>query len=307
MPKGRCKATTSKKGPCGQRAGPSGYCHLHNPALVEAKRKEAEAITAKSKRLNEALAVLTDTCEARGWSWVIESIDQKDYRYASFNVSRLIDNGSFGEQVTGLCEVTVDSGVKVSVQKTSFHGYGMTVLRDAFSDALGRLPWLESPTKKPTPQTGQPPAPERLEPLFRRFPQIVRQLRRRHDDRPTLEISDEYDVQDLLHAVLRGLFNDVRSEESTPSYAGGAARMDFLLKNEKTVVETKMATAKLKDKLIGEQLIIDIQRYRTHPDCQRLVCFVYDPDGNVKNPEGLEKDLSGKQGNLEVKVIVAPR
>ena len=42
-----------------------------------------------------------------------------------------------------------------------------------------------------------------LEKLFNRFYQVARQLRSRHDERPTLDISDEYDVQDLLHSLLK--------------------------------------------------------------------------------------------------------
>ena len=37
---------------------------------------------------------------------------------------------------------------------------------------------------------------------------IARQLRERHDNRATLETEDEYDVQDLVHALLRWDFND---------------------------------------------------------------------------------------------------
>lgn len=66
-----------------------------------------------------------------------------------------------------------------------------------------------------------------------RFHSVSRQLRQRHSARPTLDISDEYDVQDFLHALLRLFFDDVRAEEWTPSYAGQSARMDFLLKNER--------------------------------------------------------------------------
>ena len=55
--------------------------------------------------------------------------------------------------------------------------------------------------------------------LCSRFHTVVRQLRHRHDGRDTLDISDEYDVQDLLHALLRIYFNDIREEEHTPSYA----------------------------------------------------------------------------------------
>jgi REase_DpnII-MboI len=34
-----------------------------------------------------------------------------------------------------------------------------------------------------------------------------------------MDIKDEYDVQDLLHAILRAFFDDVRPEEFVPSYA----------------------------------------------------------------------------------------
>jgi hypothetical protein len=68
-----------------------------------------------------------------------------------------------------------------------------------------------------------------------------------------------------------------------------------------------MASGSLNDKKIGEQLIVDIERYQAHPDCDRLVCFVYDPDHHIRNPIGLEKDLSRKDEKLEVIVVVAPK
>jgi hypothetical protein len=72
-----------------------------------------------------------------------------------------------------------------------------------------------------------------------RFHDVVRQLRGRHDDRTTLEVTDEYDVQDFLHALLRVFFTDIRPEEWTPSYAGQSSRVDFLLKPEQILVEVK--------------------------------------------------------------------
>ena len=80
---------------------------------------------------------------------------------------------------------------------------------------------------------------DNLELIFSRFHKVARQLRSRYNGRKTLEIEDEYDTQDLLHALLQLYFNDIRAEEWTPSYAGGCARMDFLLKNEKIVIEVK--------------------------------------------------------------------
>ncbi len=131
--------------------------------------------------------------------------------------------------------------------------------------------------------------------------------RARHSNRQTLEVEDEYDVQDLIHGLLRLDFDDIRDEEWTPSYAGGASRVDFLLKNEFVVVEVKRARKGLADKELGKQLIIDIARYQAHPDCRTLVCFVYDPEGRIANPAGLERDLSTLTDRIEVRVIVAPR
>jgi hypothetical protein len=140
-----------------------------------------------------------------------------------------------------------------------------------------------------------------------KFHLVSRQLRERHDSRPTLDVDDEYDTQDLLHALLRLHFDDIRPEEWTPSYAGGSARMDFLLKQEKIVVEVKKTRKGLGVKEVGEQLIVDIQKYQKHPDCKALICFIYDPEGRIANPRGLENDLNGNKSGINVQVIVAPK
>lgn len=76
-------------------------------------------------------------------------------------------------------------------------------------------------------------------------------------------------MQDLLNALLRLYFYDIRPEEYTPSYAGKTARVDFLLKNEK------------------------------------IVCFVYDPEERIRNPISIVNDLN-KQHNGFVTVIIKP-
>lgn len=146
-----------------------------------------------------------------------------------------------------------------------------------------------------------------IEHLCKRFHLVAQQLRSRHKDRTTLEIEDEYDVQDLMHALLRTDFEDIRPEEWTPSYAGKSARVDFLLKEYSIVIEVKKTRKGLASKEVGDQLIIDIARYKVHPECKQLICFVYDPEGRVGNPASIENDLNGKHNDLEVLVIIAPR
>ena len=141
--------------------------------------------------------------------------------------------------------------------------------------------------------------------IIDRFHLVAKQLRNRYNSRETLDINDEYDVQDLFHSLLYIYFNDVRAEEWTPSYAGKCSRQDFLLKNEKIVIEIKKTRKGLSVKELGDQLIIDIARYKSHPDCKTLVCFVYDPEERILNPAGIESDLTSNTEELNtiVKII----
>ena len=143
--------------------------------------------------------------------------------------------------------------------------------------------------------------------LCRRFHLFAHQLRDRHHDRRTVRVVDEYDVQDLIHALLKLHFDDVRAEEVTPSVAGKSGRMDFLLKAERVAIETKMTRQNLGEKEIGDELIIDLRRYRSHPDLGTLVCLVYDPLGLCRAPAALENDLTGVDDGFRSVVIVCPR
>ncbi len=150
---------------------------------------------------------------------------------------------------------------------------------------------------------------ERLIRILSRFHRFTKQLKRRQGRStiPIIEVQNEYDVQDLLHALLKLEFDDVRAEEYTPSYAGSNSRIDFLLKKEEIVVEVKKSSEKLKDKEIGVQLNDDIAKYKTHPNCKVLYCFIYDPQELLSNPDGLENDLSKDTEEFKVKVIIIPK
>lgn len=146
-----------------------------------------------------------------------------------------------------------------------------------------------------------------LKVICSRFHLAAKQLQERHDKRPTLEVKDEYDVQDFLHSLLQIHFDDIRPEEWTPSYAGSRSRMDFLLKSDHIVIEAKITRAGRANKEVANELTIDAARYRTHPDCKVLVCFVYDPNGTIKNPRGFEADLTQlSDSRLKVLPTVAP-
>ena len=168
------------------------------------------------------------------------------------------------------------------------------------------FPWTGKKEAKQLEAEAEKPI-EVLARICSKFHLIARKLRNRHDNRTPLDVADEYDVQDLLLALLVLYFDDIRPEEWTPNYAGQSARMDFLLKKEKIVVEVKMTRKGLADKEIGNQLIVDIERYKEHLDCDTLVCFIYDPEGRITNPQGLKGDLqSQSKDNLKVLARINP-
>jgi len=186
---------------------------------------------------------------------------------------------------------------------------GVENVRSVTNAVLARVKRSPACLKSAQLSPGTSTAPERIEALYRigeRFHLVAKQIRTRRQGRPTLDVADEYDVQDLFHALLRIPFDDVRPEEWTPSYAGGGSRVDFLLPEIEAVVEIKKSRPGLSARELGEQLIVDIAKYKRHPNCRTLFCFVYDPDGRIVNPRGIENDLNANQDDLMVRVLIAP-
>ena len=147
---------------------------------------------------------------------------------------------------------------------------------------------------------------EKIELICNKFHKVSQQVRSRYSERPTLEINDEYDVQDLFHSLLTLYFSDIRREEWISSYAGANSRADFLLKTEQIVIEIKKTRAGHTNQKLGEELIIDIDKYQAHPDCKKLVFFIYDPERRITNPRGFEEDLETRSRKIDVKVFIRP-
>jgi len=162
------------------------------------------------------------------------------------------------------------------------------------------------PNERTTPQPPSKPArvEELLEVVVRGLRRAMHPLTHRRKGTQPLSFGNEYDVQDLLHALLRPWISDIRPEEFTPSYAGSSTRMDFLLPAHKLVIETKIVRDRSHAKRVGDELIIDIEHYRRHPGCSALWCLIYDPDHLITNAEGLKNDLQGTRTTPDGKIVV---
>jgi len=156
------------------------------------------------------------------------------------------------------------------------------------------------------PQAGSDPA-ELVKMLCCRFHSVARQLRLRGEYRATLSVEDEFDAQDLLHALLRIQFDNIDTDEWTPSYSNGTPRTTLLLNDGRLAVIVKKTRPGLNAKDLSDQLQIDAERYRSHGRCTTLLCFMYDPDGRIGNPRGLEASLASVSKSFVIDVLVAPK
>jgi CheY-like chemotaxis protein len=131
----------------------------------------------------------------------------------------------------------------------------------------------------------------------------------RSHNRPSFNLINEYDVQDLLICIMKAYFPDVIAEEYTLKRAGKTKRLDLVIKGLETVIETKMLRNKDHGNKIADELDIDIRGYVAHPYCKRLFCYVYDPKHYIKDARTVERDLSGEasQNGKTIDVIVMIR
>jgi hypothetical protein len=184
----------------------------------------------------------------------------------------------------------------------------LDILRYSISDALNKNGYSESRKQNCIDKQNNGDSKNSiLKNIFFNFDLFAKQLLNSYDKRATIQIADEYDVQDLLHAILKLHFNDIRKEEYTPSHAGSNSRCDLLLSDEKILIEVKMIGKNLSEKKLSDQLIIDKERYKSHPKCKCVYCFVYDPSLILGNPNGIENDLNEESGEYEFKVYIHPK
>jgi hypothetical protein len=140
-----------------------------------------------------------------------------------------------------------------------------------------------------------------------RLHSVARQLRLRRDYRPTLEIEDDHDLQDLLCALLKMEFDEVATEEWTPPYTEGTPRTMLLINRDQIAVVAKKTRSGLSAKELADQVTADSAYYRAQGRGSTLLCFMYDPEGRIGSPKRLETTLTSVSEHCRVEVLVAPK
>lgn len=142
--------------------------------------------------------------------------------------------------------------------------------------------------------------------IFNKFDKCSNELIDKYSIKHNFNVYEDYNIQDLLRVLLNLYFDDIKTLKYTPSYSVSLDRVDFLLKNENIVIEVIRSEKSFTARKLKNQLKEDIARYKSHPNCKKLFCFVYDPNGYISNPRGIEKDLS-KEKELPTKVVIRPK
>jgi hypothetical protein len=147
-----------------------------------------------------------------------------------------------------------------------------------------------------------------LDQIFDNFHSIALQLKTRKHNKPSFDISDEYDVQDLLQALMMPVYSDIRIDEPTPSFAGKFSKIDFALNGKHIAIEVKIASNTHIEDKISRELLEDIAHYGKNNDINLLICFIYDPNFDLKKRTQLTTDLEQlSTPKLQVRIVIRPK
>lgn len=132
--------------------------------------------------------------------------------------------------------------------------------------------------------------------LCQRLDKSIKVLGQRHAGRPAFEINDEYDVQDLLQAILRAYFKYSTTEEPISKLAGLSTRADFAIEELGLIIEAKIAHGPGDQGRIVKEFAEDVQGYSKWSHLKHLIYLVYNAD-DLKDPEALDQLTGAKMSN----------
>jgi hypothetical protein len=158
---------------------------------------------------------------------------------------------------------------------------------------------------------GATPEPDErmVEQLCRRLPQSARILATRsRKGKAPYKITDEYDVQDILHALLRAYLKYSVQEDPLPKVAGAkSSRADISIEELGILIEVKYVHGPEDQKRLFEEYSQDLVLYAQWPHLRTLVYLIYN-SADLRDAEAFEKlsssqEIGGKR--FDVKVVLA--
>lgn len=113
--------------------------------------------------------------------------------------------------------------------------------------------------------------------VIENFPASSAVLATRQRGRAPFVVGDEYDVQDLFHALVLSSVPDIVPEDPAPKVAGKSTRLDFTSKRTRLGFELKHVKSEAHAKDVRQEILLDERTYQEHPYVETVVVFVHDP------------------------------
>jgi hypothetical protein len=126
---------------------------------------------------------------------------------------------------------------------------------------------------------------------LREFDACVRYLNTRRSAGAIINIQSEADVQDVLYLLLRPWIVDLVYESPADKSGNRYAIKDFSSAAVRLVLDAKYIRDKEHGRSISKELHDDIEMYRSHPDCDDIIFFVYDPDAVIPDQRALREQI----------------
>jgi hypothetical protein len=145
------------------------------------------------------------------------------------------------------------------------------------------------------------------------FDACVRYLNTRRSAGAVINIQAEADVQDVLYLLLRPWVLDLVYESPGDKSGNRYVIKDFSSAAGRFVIDAKYIRDRDHGRLISKELHDDIEMYRTHPRCDHLVFFVYDPQALIPDERALREAIevdrtygNSSEKRLSCHLIVKP-
>lgn len=122
---------------------------------------------------------------------------------------------------------------------------------------------------------------------LREFDACRRYLNTRRSEGAVINLEKEADVQDVLYLLLRPWVLDLVYESPADKSGNRFVIKDFSSAAGRFVIDAKYIRDKDHGRLISKELHDDIEMYRTHPLCDHLIFFVYDPGAFIPDQRAL--------------------
>lgn len=128
---------------------------------------------------------------------------------------------------------------------------------------------------------------------------------RSRKDKKAFEIKDEYDVQDLLHSMIRGYLKYSVQEDPLPKVSGAkSGRADISIEEIGVLIEIKYVRGPEDQKRLFGEFSQDLLLYAKWPHLKTLIFLIYN-SADLRDAEAFEKltseqEVSGKKFKLKV-------